>query len=75
MVRDCVPLQRHGALRLLTSAECIFRTEFEDEASIMVFACSVPSKGNLLIFLLPKQSLSLVCPISRNNFFLSPFLM
>ena len=51
MVRDCVLLQRDGALRPLTSAECVVRTAFGDQAIIVVSACSVPSKGNLLILL------------------------
>lgn len=51
MVRDCVLLQRVGALRPLTSAECVLRTAFGDQAVIVVSASSVPSRGNLLIFL------------------------
>lgn len=50
MVRDCVLLQRVG-VRPLTSAECVLRTAFGDQAIIVVSASSVPSRGNLLIFL------------------------
>lgn len=56
MVRDRVLLQRDGALRPLASAECVVRTAFGDQAITAVSACSVPSKGNVLIFLSLRSS-------------------
>lgn len=66
-------LQKNGVLRPLTSPECVIRTAFGDQAILVVSACPVPNIENLLIFLSLKQSL--VCPSSRSNLFLSPFLV
>lgn len=75
MVRDCVVLRRDGAVRPLTSAECVIRTAFGDQAIIVVSACFVPSKGNLLFLYFWSSHQVLCVPCLEICFFLSLFLM